>query len=158
MYQLTREQRKLFAHREALDRVLQPLLAMEIPRPRVGWVKAIRTALGMRVEQLARRAELDPTTVTRLEQNEAKGSITLGSLEHLADALDCTLVYALVPKKSLDAIVRDRAETVFEREQRETATTMALEAQQGSPENSLRNDILKAMLVTKLDKRLWEED
>src|SRR5947209_5833916 len=43
-----------------------------------------------------------------LEQSEVKGSIELATLRRVADALDCTLVYAFVPKKPLEETVRAR--------------------------------------------------
>jgi len=158
MYPLTKPQRRIFAQREALDGVLRSLFKLEIPKPKGGWVKAIRTSLGMRVGQLGRRAKLDPTTITRLEQNEEKGTLTLQSLERLAKALDCELVYALVPRKSLDEIVKERAEKVLKKERTATKTTMELESQGSTQHVSIRDDLLTALVSSKLDKRLWEED
>src|SRR5450432_871395 len=74
-----------------------------------GWIKAVREALGMTTAQLAKRLGIKQPTVVALEQSEAKGSIELATLRRVAEALDCTLVYAFVPKKPLEAIVRDRA-------------------------------------------------
>ena len=158
MHQLTKEQRRTFAQREALDGILRPLHALQIPKPKGGWVRAIRSSLGMRVEQLAKRAQLDPSTVTRLEQNEEKSTITLQSLQHLADALGCEFVYALVPLKPLDELVRERAEKVFNKEREAARTTMELEAQGSKHQDSIRDDVLKAMIASKLDKRLWEDE
>ena len=157
MYQLTKQQRRIFAQREALDTILRLLSNLSIPKPKGGWIKAIRISLGMRVEQLGHRVKLDPTTITRLEQNEAKGTLTLQSLERLAKALDCELVYAIVPRKSLDEIVRDRAEKVLKKERAAAHTTMELEDQCASPHESVRDDVLKAMIAAKLDKRLWDD-
>jgi hypothetical protein len=44
-----------------------------------------------------------------LEMNEISGSITLGSLQKAADALECELRYVLVPKCSLSETVRKQA-------------------------------------------------
>jgi predicted DNA-binding mobile mystery protein A len=76
-----------------------------------GWIKAIREALGMSTAQLAKRLGVKQPSVVALEQSEAKGTIELATLRRAAEALDCTLVYALVPNKPLEAIVRDRART-----------------------------------------------
>jgi predicted DNA-binding mobile mystery protein A len=82
-----------------------------------GWIKAIREALGMTTLQLAKRLGVRQPSVVAIEQSEAKGSIELATLRRVAEALDCTLVYALIPNKPLEAIVRDRARA-FERRRR----------------------------------------
>ena len=74
-----------------------------------GWIKAVRDALGMTTAQLAARMGGRQPSVMSLEQSEARGTIEMATLRRAAEALDCTVVYALVPKKSLEATVRDRA-------------------------------------------------
>jgi predicted DNA-binding mobile mystery protein A len=83
-----------------------------------GWIKAIREALGMTTLQLANRLRVKQPSVVGLEKSEVKGNIELATLRRVAEALDCTLVYAIVPNKTLDASVRDRARA-FERRRRE---------------------------------------
>ena len=80
--------------------------------PRSGWVKAIRSALGMSDRSFAKRLGIQHGSMQELERNEQKGSVTLGSLRRAAAALDADLVYAIVPRKSLRATVSDRARTV----------------------------------------------
>src|ERR1700733_3497198 len=99
------------------------------PPPR-GWIKAIREALGMSTAQLAKRLGIKQPSLVDLEQSEAKGTIELATLRRVAEALDCTLVYALVPNKPLEAIVRDRARA-FTRHRREPVEhSMLLEARE----------------------------
>ena len=71
--------------------------AEEIRRqaPRVGWVKTIRTALGMSVRSLAKRLGNAHASLHELEHNERTGSVTLESLRRVAEALDADLVYAI---------------------------------------------------------------
>ncbi|MGA3211918.1 MAG: mobile mystery protein A [Terriglobales bacterium] len=83
-----------------------------------GWIRAIREALGMTTEQLARRLGIKQPSIVAIEQSEAKGTIELATLKRVAEALDCTLVYALIPKEPLEATVRARAR-VFTRTRRE---------------------------------------
>src|SRR6516164_7196556 len=78
-----------------------------------GWIKAVREALGMSSAQLAKRLGVRQPSVVALEQSEAKGTIELATLRRVAEALDCALVYALVPKKPLEAVVRERARAVL---------------------------------------------
>ena len=95
-----------------------------------GWIKAIRDALGMSTAQLAKRLGVKQPSVVAIEQSEAKGTIELATLRRVAEALDCTLVYALIPNQPLEAIVRDRARA-FARQRREPIEhSMLLEDQQ----------------------------
>ena len=77
-------------------------------RPVRGWIKAVREAFGMSTAQLAKRLEIRQPSLVALEQSEAKGTIELATLRRVAEALDCTLVYALVPNKPLEITLRDR--------------------------------------------------
>src|SRR5271156_123446 len=77
-----------------------------------GWIKAIREALGMSSAQLAKRLKIKQPTVAAMEQSELKGTIQLATLRRIAEAMNCTLVYALVPNDSLETIVREQARKV----------------------------------------------
>jgi predicted DNA-binding mobile mystery protein A len=97
--------------------------------PLRGWIRAIREALGMTTMQLGNRLGVKQPSVMAMEKSEARGSIELATLRRVAEALDCTLVYALVPNKTLEASVRDRARA-FERRRREPIEhSMRLEGQ-----------------------------
>ena len=65
-----------------------------------GWARSVRRALGMSGEQLARRVGVSRATIATLERSEARGRITIASLEKLARGLGCRVVYALVPEVS----------------------------------------------------------
>jgi predicted DNA-binding mobile mystery protein A len=95
-----------------------------------GWIKAVREALGMSTAQLAKRLGVKQPSVIALQQSEAKGTIELATLRRVAEALDCTLVYALVPNQPLEAIVRDRARTFVRRRREPVEHSMLLEDQQ----------------------------
>jgi predicted DNA-binding mobile mystery protein A len=94
-----------------------------------GWIKAIRNALGMSTEQMAKRLGVKQPSVVALEQSEAKGTMELATLRRVAAALDCTLVYALVPNRPLEAIVRDRARVFARRRLEPVEHSMLLEDQ-----------------------------
>jgi|SRR5271165_719347 len=94
-----------------------------------GWIKGIREALGMSTAQLARRLKIKQPSVVDLEKSEAKGSMELATLRRVAEALDCTLVYALVPNKPLDTMVRDRARAFMRKRQQQVDHSMLLEDQ-----------------------------
>jgi predicted DNA-binding mobile mystery protein A len=97
--------------------------------PLRGWIKATREALGMTTAQLAKRLGVKQPSVVALEQSEAKGTIELATLRRVAEALECTLVYALLPKKPLEAIVRDKARTFALRRRGPVEHSMLLENQ-----------------------------
>jgi len=94
-----------------------------------GWIKAIRGALGMSTAELAKRLRVKQPSVVALEQSEAKGAIELATLRRVAEALDCTLVYALIPNQPLEAMVRDRARTFARRRLEPVEHSMLLEDQ-----------------------------
>src|SRR5580700_3536232 len=92
-----------------------------------GWIQAVREALGMTTAQLAKRLGVKQPTVVAMEQSEAKGTIELSTLRRVAEALDCTLVYALVPNKPLEAMVRERARIFSRRRRAPVEHSMLLE-------------------------------
>ena len=94
-----------------------------------GWIKAIREALGMSSAQLAKRLGVKQPTVAAIEQSELKGTIQLATLRRAAAALNCTLVYALVPNESLDTIVQDQAHKIARRRLQSVEHSMLLEDQ-----------------------------
>jgi predicted DNA-binding mobile mystery protein A len=97
--------------------------------PRRGWLRAVRDALGMTGSQMAARMGITPQSVGDLERSEAQGSIRLSTLRRAAEALDCTLVYAIVPRRPLQEMVRDRARARARRELGYIDRTMELEDQ-----------------------------
>jgi predicted DNA-binding mobile mystery protein A len=132
--------------RQSLDerfRQMEPIGSYQSPVR--GWIKAIRGALGLSTEQLAKRLGIRQPTVTALEQSEARGTIELASLRRVAEALDCTLVYALVPNKPLEAIVRDKARAYACRRLEPVEHSMLLEDQKVTGKNpeARLDDILR---------------
>ncbi len=125
--------------------------------PRSGWVRAIREALGMTQAQLGARLNISRQSVQDLEQAEAERRITLDSLDRLAQAMDCRVVYSLVPEHgSLDDVRTRRAQTMAKALLKQTDHTMKLEAQ-GLSENELerqRKTLADALLRDKPSK-LW---
>jgi predicted DNA-binding mobile mystery protein A len=116
--------------RSRLDQRFQELgPAQRYSSPARGWIKAVREALGMTTAQLAKRLGIRQPSVVALEQSEAKGTMELATLRRVAEALDCTLVYALVPKKPLEDIVRDRARAFARQRLEPIEHSMSLENQ-----------------------------
>lgn len=145
--------------RHQLDKRLNAMCnAEEFTRPQRGWVKAIREALGMTTAQLAKRLGVSQPRVVGIEQAEAKGAITLDSLERAAHALDCQLVYALVPRKPLDALIAERASRLATTRLNSTRHSMALEAQalDANDEDEQRKRLIR-QLIEQAGSELWDE-
>ena len=125
--------------------------------PRGGWVRAIREALGMSATQLGTRVRVTRQTVENLERSETNGKITLESLNKLAKALGCRVVYALVPERPLEEIQRDRARQIAESLLKPVSHSMKLEAQSigGREEQRQREQIIESLLQGN-PKKLWQ--
>lgn len=124
--------------------------------PPKGWVRAIREALGMSGVQFSARLGVRPQSVEALEKSEATGTIQLKTLRRAAEALNCTLVYALVPKTSLSETVRERARKIALRDLGRVSHTMRLEAQE-TGEADLEARIDAYIRNTLKERELWNE-
>ena len=141
--------------RQRLDQRLAPLKPEDrFHPPPKGWIRAIRDAIGMTGGQLASRLGVRPQTIDAIEKSEAAGSIQLNTLRRAAEALDCALVYALVPRTSLDSTVNQRARKIAVRDLQRVAHTMKLEAQTtGDPATEAR---IEAYIRDQIkDRDLW---
>ncbi|MEW6776648.1 MAG: mobile mystery protein A [Bdellovibrionota bacterium] len=142
--------------RERLDQrfeSMRPVAGIEPPVR--GWIKAIREAIGMSSAQLAGRLGVTQPTVTEIEQSEVKGTIQLNTLRRAAEAMNCTLVYTLVPKAPLETMVQERAREVVRRRLRSVEHSMALEDQAvPSKEFEKRIDALAREVRA---RELWKE-
>ena len=128
------------------------------PIPPTGWVKAVRLALGISLQQLATKLSITRQSVLEIENREKNGSITIKSLREAANALDMDLVYGFVPKDgSLDALVERKARELATKIVRRTSNTMKLEAQENS-ESRLRTAISEraSALKSEMPKVLWD--
>lgn len=134
------------------------ILLRDDKKPPSGWIKAIRSALGMNTRQLAKRLGVQQPAITSLENRESQGRITLELLEKAARAMGCKLVYSIVPDKphaDLDAIVTARSKQLAIDIVSDVEHSMRLEAQgTASVENQIEK--LAFELKQKMDTRLWE--
>ena len=148
--------RDAIRHLDTRFAALLPLI--ESQRPPKGWLRAIRDALGMTSQQLGRRPGIAQPSVVELEQSEARGTVTLKTLERAAEALGCRLVYALVPMRPLSEIVDRRANEVAERKLASVEQTMRLEDQAVNTKRGREEQ--KRKLIEELLRRparLWDE-
>ena len=122
--------------------------------PPKGWIRAIRDALGMSLRQLGGRIGQSPQAVSSLEESEANGTIALNTLRRAAEALDCVVVYAVVPKTSLTEMVDNRAREIALRALGRVSHSMALEDQQVDRDFEARVQRYIASAIT--DRNLWD--
>jgi predicted DNA-binding mobile mystery protein A len=158
MRKATRAPRKspemLALQRRQLDSRLTQLLSLETPR--AGWIRTIREALGMTMSQLGRRLRISPQSLRSLEERERKGTISLAKLRKAADAMDCDLKVALVPRTSLEATVRRQAARKAKDERNRLLHTMRLEAQEAGVNEVLDEQRAMEVWLTKRARRLWD--
>ena len=144
---------------EQLDRALVPYRNLiGLARPKLGWVRAIREALGMSSPQLAKRLRIKAAqSVEDMQKDEASGAITLQTLKRIADALNCELVYALVPRKSLHDTLRDQATEISRSQLARVSHSMELEEQGVSSQSELSalNRRVDRLLAGN-PKKLWD--
>jgi len=100
--------------RMEMERRVRPLRrARQTRRPSEGWLRAMRQAVGIPLREIAECMNLTEKMVLQMERSEQKSSISLRRLEETARAMQCDLVYGLVPwQRSLE----DRALELVERE------------------------------------------
>jgi predicted DNA-binding mobile mystery protein A len=141
-----------------LDQRFLAIAESEINVPREGWVRTIRKALGMTIKQFAKRLGVAPSRIVKIEVSEIEDAVTLRTLRMVAEQLDCTFVYALVPKSSLENTIRNRAQEIVNQQIKRTAHTMDLEAQSVSQEwLQMQKEELVREVLSKNWKYLWEE-
>lgn len=141
-----------------LDATLQSAVALRaLTRPKPGWAAAIRRALGLTTRQMAKRLGVSQSSYADAESNEARETISLKQLRRIADALDCDLVYALVPRRPLAQMVETRAAELARRRVLGVAHSMALERQAVSDElTEAQVAAAKAELLAGRWARLWD--
>jgi predicted DNA-binding mobile mystery protein A len=130
----------------------------QISRPKEGWIRTLRKALGMSSPQLAARLAVSKSQASQMERMEAEDRISLKQLRRVADVLDCDLVYALVPRQSVETTIRKRARHKAEKLVERTDVQMKLEAQQLSSDKLYEQVRLESdRLVREMPRDLWED-
>jgi predicted DNA-binding mobile mystery protein A len=142
-----------------LDATLKRWRDARLPsRPPSGWIRAIREGLGMTSLYLAKRLGVNLSTITRLELSESEDRISLSTLRRAAEALDCELVYALVPRQSLKETLESRANEIARQHMTAISHSMSLEAQATSPEmvETQQRELAESLLKGSR-RALWQE-
>ena len=130
----------------------------KVTPPPTGWIKAIRTAIGMSMQQLGKRLSITKQSAQEIEQREKDGSITIKSLREAAKALDMQLVYGFVPiDGSLEQLIDRKAKDLAKQIVLRTSNSMKLEDQENSKQR-IEKAIQEKTIVIKneMPKSLWD--
>lgn len=101
--------------------------------PPTGWIKAIRTALGITLQQLGNKLSITKQSIMEIEKREKEGSITIKSLRQIGKTLDMTLVYGFVPNDgSLEELIDRKAHELAKQIVLRASATMKLEDQENT--------------------------
>lgn len=130
----------------------------EIKRPKEGWIRTLRKAMGMSSPQLGMRLSVSKSQASQMERMEIEDRITIKQLRRVAESLDCDLMYALVPRQSIDSMIRNRANLKAEQLVSKTDVQMTLEAQQ-LPKEKLAQQVKfeTERLVREMPRDLWAD-
>ncbi|MDO8703519.1 MAG: mobile mystery protein A [Sulfuricaulis sp.] len=143
---------------EQLDASLAQFVPLRnLQPPKKGWIRAIRDALGMSGRQLGERMDVSKMWVGDMERLEATGATSLKTLRRAAEAMDCVLVYALVPKSSLKETLLKQARRKVRQDMARASHTMALEDQALTQDEAGKaTETAAASLLDKIPKTFWD--
>jgi len=149
---------KKYLLQQQLNQKMQVLASLLLIQPPTGWVKAVRSALGISAQQLSKKLTITRQGVQDMERREKNGSITIKSLREVAKALDMQLVYGFVPMDgTLEKLIERKAKEVATQIVLRTSNTMKLEDQANTDkriEKAIKEMTTK--LKTEMPKTLWD--
>jgi predicted DNA-binding mobile mystery protein A len=126
--------------------------------PPEGWLCTARKALKMSGAQLARRLGVSRSQVSKTEKNELSGSVTIKTMQHMAEKMDCRFVYAIVPEKRVEDILLARAKEKAFSIVKRTNEHMALEGQTLSAQQiQFEVERLQMDLVNTMPSDFWDD-
>ena len=141
------------------------VLLKRIEQPKQGWIKTVRIALSMSGAVLSQRLGGHRSIASYLERAEMDDSITLKKLKQAAEAMNCELVYAIVPKATAEqpvvdvsALLAKQAEHKARSIVRRAGVQMALEAQAlGASAQEKEVGRLKNKLLNDMPRDFWTQ-
>lgn len=144
---------------QQLDSKMQAFAGLQqVAPPPAGWIRAVRTAIGMSLQQLGNRLSVTRQSVQSIERREKEGTVTVKALREAAAALDMQLVYGFVPRDgSLDALINRRARELAEEIVLRASQTMKLEDQENTArriEAAIRERA--AQIRQEMPRSLWD--
>ncbi len=125
-------------------------------QPKGGWLALLRHALGMSGSHVAARMGVSRNAIYQAERNERDGAITVAQMRKIAAAMDAEFVYAVVPKGSVEDVIRAQARRKAEARVRRASSHMALESQSLPSEQTKRRiEILAEELIRDMPPDFW---
>lgn len=126
--------------------------------PREGWLRTVRKALGVTGTQLAKKLGVTKARVSRAEHDEPQGSVTLKTMQTMAEAMDCRFIYAVVPKQTVEEVLKNRALEKARARVATASTHMALEAQSLSREQlEFEVERVAAEILREMPRDFWDD-
>ncbi len=83
--------------------------AQSIPQPVGGWLRTMRQTFSLTQATVAEKAGISQQAYAQFETGETSSTISLGRLRHAAAAMNCELVYFLIPRQVQAKSVAKRA-------------------------------------------------
>jgi predicted DNA-binding mobile mystery protein A len=133
-----------------------PLISLS--KPSIGWIKSIRTALNMTLEQMGNRLSMTKQGARAIEIREMNGSLTLKHLEEVGKALNLKLVYGFVPMEgSLEKMIEKKSKEKATYIVNKTHLNMVME-DQGNNEEYLKASVeeLSDDLKRNMNHIIWD--
>ena len=112
----------------------------------------------MSAAQLADRLNVSRAAVYKLEEREVSRTVSLNQLDRAANAMDCDVFYAIVPRSSIEQSIRDQSWKKAETQLRKANVSMGLEAE-GVTDRKFVTAVSSSSSYTEAltDRHLWED-
>ncbi len=144
-------------YREKINQAIRQVSDLSMPPE--GWLRTVRNALGMSGSQLAKRSGVTKARVSRAEQDELTGSVTLKSMKSMAEAMNCRFVYAVLPDQEIEKLIQKRAIQKARERIAAASVHMALEAQELDDELlSFEVERIASEIREKMPSDLWSDE
>ncbi len=144
-------------YRDIVNRAARQLDGLIVPQE--GWLRTVRNSLNMSGAQLARHMSVTRALISNTEKAEPSGAVTLKSMQQMAEAMNCRLIYAIVPEHEIEDVIAKRARDKATKQVKATTTHMALEDQTLSGEKmEFEVDRLAKEMIEKMDSKLWNDE
>lgn len=144
-------------YRDIVNRAARQLDGFMVPQE--GWLRTVRNSLTMSGAQLARRMVVTRALISNTEKAEISGGVTLKSMQHMAEAMNCRFVYAIVPEHNIEDVILERARHKAKEQVLAATTHMALEDQALNKEQ-MQFEIARLAqdMIDKTDSKLWNDE
>ena len=131
----------------------------DIKTPPEGWLCTARKALGMSAAQLARRRGVTRAAISNIEKSELNGRVTFKTLQGMAEAMGCRLVYAIIPENDVEKMLAAHAKKKAMKMVEEANKHMELEGQALSEEQiAFEVERLQTELLKDMPANFWNDE